>query len=172
MNAFESGRRKNIPAVLVYARHGDEILMIHRNSPDRPEDYHAGKWNGLGGKCEPDESSLQAARRELLEESGLDLPVSAFRALGVLQFPNFKAHKNEDWTVFVFEAQVDAKERDQTLRPSEVELHWIGAKDLLALNLWPGDRHFLPWVLQRRPFIGAFWYEGQELKDHWLQSLA
>jgi 8-oxo-dGTP diphosphatase len=79
--------------------------MIHRDS-GRPGDYHAGKWNGLGGKLEPDESPIEGARRELREEAALVLPPEAFRALGVLQFPNFKAHKNEDWVVWVFVAEL------------------------------------------------------------------
>src|SRR5947209_14723068 len=95
-NAFETGERKVIPAVLVYAQLDGRTLMLRRDS-GRPDDYHKGKWNGLGGKLDIDESPLEAAKRELLEESGLDLPESAFRALGVLQFPNFKAHKSEDW---------------------------------------------------------------------------
>src|SRR4051812_2814241 len=98
-NAFETGERKVIPAVLIYAWRGDEVLMIRRDS-GRPGDYHAGKWNGLGGKLELDESPVEGARRELREEAGLDLPESAFRALGSIQFPNFKAHKKEDWVVF------------------------------------------------------------------------
>ena len=61
-----------------------------------------GKWNGLGGKCEPDESPLEAAIREFKEESGLVLEPGAVKPLGVLQFPNFKPAKHEDWMVFVF----------------------------------------------------------------------
>src|SRR4051794_1381265 len=99
-NPFESGVRKVIPAVLVYLQKGDQILMIHRNSKGPgPLDFHEGKWNGLGGKCELDESPLEAAVREVQEESGLELPESEFRSLGVVQFPNFKAHRNEDWIV-------------------------------------------------------------------------
>src|SRR5689334_13207618 len=107
-NVFESGERKVIPAVLVYLRCHDHVLMIHRNAKGVQADYHSGKWNGLGGKCEKDESPLEAAHREVLEESGLDIPLAQFKALGVLQFPNFKAHKNEDWVVFVFVGDLDS----------------------------------------------------------------
>ncbi|HUP56236.1 MAG TPA: NUDIX domain-containing protein, partial [Bdellovibrionota bacterium] len=114
-NPFEAGTRKVIPAVLVYAFDGLRVLLIHRVAPDRADDYHAGKWNGLGGKLELDESPLEGARRELREESGLDLPLDRFRALGTLQFPNFKAHKAEDWVVFVFRAEVRPDEASETL---------------------------------------------------------
>ncbi len=171
MNAFESSARKAIPAVLIYAKRGNDVLMIHRNS-GRSGDYHVGKWNGLGGKCEPDESPLETARRELREESGLDLPADAFRPLGVLQFPNFKAHKNEDWIVFVFTATVsESGVRSLLKKSAEGELHWVRAKDLLSLSLWAGDRHFIPYVADEKPFMGTIWYKGEEVIRQWVTSL-
>lgn len=172
-NSFEAGIRKVIPAVLVYVRRGNRILMIHRNSQSgKQADYHQGKWNGLGGKCEEDESPLEAAQREVQEESGLELSSSQLKLLGVLQFPNFKAHKNEDWIVFVFNAEL---EREDSREPhslcTEGALHWIPAKDLLKLNLWPGDLHFIPYVLESKPFGGTIWYRGQEVLRTWIQPL-
>jgi 8-oxo-dGTP diphosphatase len=168
-NAFESGERKVIPAVLVYVRCGERVLMIHRNAKDRPEDDHAGKWNGLGGKCEKDESPLETSWREVREESGLDVPLGQFQALGTLQFPNFKAHKNEDWIVFVFTAEVAPNAVVQS--GAEGELHWVRQTDLGALNLWPGDRHFIQYVMADIPFMGTIWYRGEEVVKHWVQEL-
>src|SRR5690242_15959893 len=85
-NPFEAGTRKAIPAVLVYIRRADQVLMIHRNAPGGRADYHQGKWNGLGGKCELDESPQEAAQREVQEESGLQIDLSRFQPLGVIQF--------------------------------------------------------------------------------------
>ena len=44
------------------------VLMIHRNA--RPGDQHLGKYNGLGGKIEPDEDIVSGIRREIREEAG------------------------------------------------------------------------------------------------------
>lgn len=171
MNAFESGERKVIPAVLVYVRAGDRVLMVHRNAPDRPDDYHAGKWNGLGGKCEPDESFVEAAQREVREECGLELEPEALLPLGVLQFPAFKAHKGEDWVCWVLVADVGPEEAERTLTGPEGDLHWVPARDLLDLNLWPGDRHFVPFVVERRPFMGTIWYRDKEVDRARVQAL-
>jgi 8-oxo-dGTP diphosphatase len=164
MNSFESGARKNIPAVLIYARNGDQILMIHRDAPERAQaDDHAGKWNGLGGKSELGESARETCAREFREEAGLSLDVTRFSMLGVLQFPNFKEHKNEDWTVFVFLVHLSQEESSKVLRSSpEGSLHWVPSKDLLKLNLWPGDRYFIPYVVDQKPFSGAIWYLGKD----------
>lgn len=170
LNDFESGRRKAIPAVLIYASCAGERLMLHRDSK-RPNDHHEGKWNGLGGKCEADESPLEAARRELKEESGIQLAPSAFKALGVLQFPNFKPAKAEDWIVFVFSAEVDPGLKAPGFDCPEGTLHWVAEKDLLGLPLWEGDRLFLPLVLKGRSFMGTVWYEGGTVARHWLEAL-
>ncbi|MBI4424287.1 MAG: 8-oxo-dGTP diphosphatase [Elusimicrobia bacterium] len=143
--------------------------MLHRNAPR--EDFHAGKWNGLGGKCEPDESPLEAAGRELAEESGLELAAEAFRPLGVLQFPAFKPAAAEDWLVFVFTVAVPPAQRRREMPCAEGTLHWIAREKLLELNLWPGDREFLPLVLEGKPFIGSFWYRDGALARRWLQAL-
>jgi 8-oxo-dGTP diphosphatase len=168
MNAFEHGTRKVIPAVLVYVRSGDDVLMIHRVGRDG--DFHAGKWNGLGGKMEPDESPLEAARRELLEESGLDLPSAAFRALGVVQFPNFKPARAEDWVVFLFTAVVGTEARAMVadFRCTEGALHWVPACEVMNLNLWPGDRFFLPTVLKGESVVATVWYRDGVVVRGWV----
>jgi 8-oxo-dGTP diphosphatase len=139
--------------------------MIHRDAPDRAQaDYHAGKWNGLGGKSELGESARETCAREFHEEAGVSLSADRFSMLGVLQFPNFKAQKSEDWTVFVFSVELSPGESSKVLRNSpEGSLHWVPAKDLLKLNLWPGDKHFIPFVMSHRPFSGAIWYQGNDV---------
>lgn len=161
-NAYERGLRKAIPAVLVYVRHGEHVLMLHRNAPGA--DYHSGRWNGLGGKLEADEAPAETAVREAREEAGLALEPERLKPLGVLQFPNFKAHRSEDWIVWVFVARLDAAlPRPEPRRGPEGDLHWVAAAEVFALRLWPGDRQFLPHVLAERPFQGTIWYDGAEV---------
>lgn len=168
MNPYESAAQKNIPAVLLYVfskfSDGTErILMIHRDSKDRPGDFHAGKWNGLGGKCEKGESYRKSAVRELLEESTLAVPAEDFHFLGFLQFPDFKPKKSEDWSCMLFWAEV-SEEIALTVPASGAEgsLHWVEKSKLIELNLWDGDREFIPYVLSKRAFTGCSWYcEGK-----------
>ena len=122
----------------------------------------------MGGKLEADESPLEAAVRELQEESGLALCPSAFIPIGTLSFPNFKPHKSEDWMVTVFEARVTEAERHQPLVGPEGSLHWVNASEVLGLPTWPGDREFLPRVLAREPFCGTIWYRGREVERVWI----
>jgi 8-oxo-dGTP diphosphatase len=165
VNAYESGERKNIPAVLIYVftrfagETTDRVLMIHRDSKDRPGDFHAGKWNGLGGKCELGESYREAACRELFEESTLRIELEDFHFAGFLQFPNFKPQKSEDWSCMLFYADVSEEvARKIPSAVAEGSLHWVEAAKLSDLNLWEGDRNFIPHVLARRPFTGSISY--------------
>ena len=57
-----------IPRVLIFLRRGDAVLLI-KGAPTKR--LWAGKYNGVGGHVEPGEDILTAAKRELLEETGL-----------------------------------------------------------------------------------------------------
>lgn len=144
-------------ATLCYLKRDGQTLMLHRTK--KPNDTHAGKWTGLGGKLEPGETPEACVSREVREECGLELQAPQFR--GVLTFPAF-AH-GEDWYVFVFVGRDFAG----ALSPSsEGELSWIPDDRLLHLNLWAGDRHFLAVLETGRCFSGMFRYVAGRLVDY------
>ena len=158
-NAYSDGTQKVIPAVLLYAFSGNEVLMLNA----RGKDGMPGKWNGLGGKLDPGETPLQAAVREFDEEASCRTSPSQWKWSGQLYFPDFKPHKSEDWWVNVWTTRL-SPEQTRCIPTGgapgpEGTLHWIPKGELLSLNLWDGDRHFIPLILEAKPFHGTFIYE-------------
>ena len=145
---------------------GKRVLMIHRNA--RPGDHHLGKYNGLGGKLEPDEDVLAGMRRELREEAGIEC--DALRLRGTISWPGFGKH-GEDWLGFVF--VVDAFTGTPLACNPEGTLEWVERERILDLPLWEGDRHFLPLVFDDdpRPFHGVMPYRDGRMLS-WRYSRA
>lgn len=131
--------------------------MIHRIK--KANDMHAGKWNGLGGKLESGETPEECARREIEEESGLK--VTGLQLKGFLTFPQFS--NQEDWYAFVFVGKALSRE---LITSAEGELRWIAYDELLSLNLWEGDRIFLPWLDKPGFFSAKFIYQDGKLMKH------
>jgi 8-oxo-dGTP diphosphatase len=144
-------------ATLCYLKHRGKTLMLHRIK--KQNDMHAGKWNGLGGKLLPGETPEQCAIREVQEESGLTLINPVLR--GVLTFPAFS--KDEDWYCFLFVAHAFT---GQLIDSAEGVLTWIEDDKLLDLNLWEGDKIFLPWLEVDAFFSGHFRYQDGKLVEH------
>ena len=144
-------------ATLCYVQRPGQTLMLHRVK--RKNDYHQGKWNGLGGKFEPGESPEECVVREVYEESGLVCRDPMLR--GQITFPNFDGEA--DWYVWVFVApQWEGQLRDSP----EGRLAWIDNDHLLGLNLWPGDRLFIPWVFKDRYFSAKFLYQDGDFQGY------
>jgi 8-oxo-dGTP diphosphatase len=145
-------------ATLCYLRQGGKTLMIHRVK--KANDMHLGKWNGLGGKLNPGETPEECARREIYEESGLKVLSLQFK--GILTFPSFA--EEEDWYAFVF--VVEAFGGELVDCSEEGNLKWVNDSELLGLNLWEGDRIFLPWLEEPGIFSGKFIYQEGKLLSH------
>jgi 8-oxo-dGTP diphosphatase len=74
MSVSDQGIRKDryavIPRVAVFLRRGDSYLLL-KGAPTKR--LWANKYNGLGGHVERGEDALSAAKREVLEETGLSV---------------------------------------------------------------------------------------------------
>lgn len=141
-------------ATLVYVQHDNHTLMLHK-----AKGYQQGKWNGLGGKFDPGESPEECLKRETFEESGLIVEEAQLK--GFLTFPDFDGE--DDWYCFVYTV---TKFSGEIKASDEGELKWIPDADIMNLNLWPGDRVFLPWVFAEKLFSAKFIYEQSEFKDY------
>ena len=60
-----------VPCVGVVCLRGDEVLLIRRGRPPRQ-----GDWSLPGGRIEPGERAMEAALRELHEETGVEAEIT------------------------------------------------------------------------------------------------
>jgi 8-oxo-dGTP diphosphatase len=143
----------------VMSADGEAVLMIHRNT--RPDDLHFGKYNGLGGKVEPNEDIVTALRREIREEADIEIDDVCLR--GTISWPGF-GKAGEPWFAFIF--RIDRWHGTPLPGNHEGTLEWVPVVRLPEINIWESDKLWLHLVFDRTPqtFHGIMPYaHGQML---------
>jgi len=115
---------------------------------------------GLGGKLEVGESAVQAAVREIEEESGLVVAASALTELGMLTylFPHRQEWSQES-TVFVCDEWFGTPRESDELNPV-----WFDVAELPVDDMWDDARYWLPGVLDGVPVRATFTF-GADLES-------
>lgn len=133
-----------------------EYLMLHRTK--KKNDLNAGKWVGVGGKFEADETPEECLLREVYEETGLTLTNYQFRGI-----VTFLSNEWEGEYMHLFTAD----KYEGTLSDcNEGELAWVPKKDVLNLRLWEGDQIFLRELMENDRFFSLkLRYEGDTLAE-------
>lgn len=67
-----------VPRSLILITHGNDLLLL-RGAPDKR--LWPNRLNGIGGHLEADEGLIESARREIREETGLEVAQLALRGL-------------------------------------------------------------------------------------------
>ena len=92
-------------------------------------------WQGVAGKIEAGETAPEAAKRELMEETGLK-PKHMFVADHVSRF--YEAHGDRINLVPVFGIEVDS---DQiTLSDEHCDYKWVTLEEALEHLVWQGQK--------------------------------
>ncbi|NXM49842.1 8ODP triphosphatase, partial [Gymnorhina tibicen] len=127
--------------------------------------FGAGLWNGFGGKVQPGESIEEAARRELLEESGLT--VDTLQKMGQITF-EFVGN-SELMDVHIFRADNFHGEPTES---EEMRPQWFQLDEVPFHHMWPDDSYWFPLLLQRKLFRGYFKFQGQDtILEHSLKEV-
>ncbi len=142
MGAYEQGasatdgRWLTIPRTLCFVLNGDDVLLMKRGAHRR---VFPNRYNGVGGHIERDEDPLTSARREIREETGLNVTDLHLRAVY-----NIDAGETTGIVLFVFTARSQTR---QVQPNDEGTLHWIPRGAVMSLDLVEDLPHLLPRIL-------------------------
>ncbi len=130
----------------ILSKDQSSVLMVHRIFNN--DDDHLGKYNGLGGKMDPDEDIATCMKREIFEEAGLIVKAMTLR--GTINWTGFGKNQ-EDWLGFIF--LITDFEGTAFEHSPEGPLEWVPKENLFSLPMWEGDRYFLPLVFDHNPAL-------------------
>ncbi len=122
--------------------------------------FGEGRWNGVGGKVEKNETVKQGAERETREE--IKVTPKKLKRIALLEF-NF-VH-NPEWnqmvTVYFSEEWDGTPEETEEMKPA-----WFSVEDVPFDQMWPDDIFWVPEVIKDKK-VKAFFLFGKNdvIKD-------
>lgn len=160
-----SGRWITIPRTLCFVVNQNDILLMKRAPHKR---IFPNRYNGLGGHVERDEDIYSAAKREVLEESGLELD-----HLKLCGIHNIDVGGESGIVLFVFRGMTSQRELSYT--PVEGTLHWLPVDRLGEYDLVEDLPTILPRVIgmteDSHPYFAHISYDQQDqIQIHYADS--
>ena len=131
-----------IDTTMIYLRKDDCYLLLFRNK--KKNDINEGKWIGVGGHRESNETIDECAIREVKEETGLD--VHSLSCSGEVLFVD----ENLKMMMYIYEITDFS---GTLIECNEGDLKWIPIKDIYNYPMWEGDKLFLPKVINHEPYF-------------------
>jgi len=140
---------------LLFLRQEGQILLAMKK-----RGFGVGKWNGVGGKADTDESAEQAAIRECQEEIGVT-PLKP-RLVGKIKF-----YEQNDPTfghyIHIFTA---TKWQGEPIETEEMRPEWFDIQDIPYGKMWVDDPLWLPLVLEGKKIQGTLTLDGDTITFH------
>lgn len=149
-----------IPRTLIFIQNKDEILLIHGAENKK---IWSGLYNGVGGHVERGESVIDAAYRELFEETGAhNIHLKLRSIISIDVEPEIGIN------LFVFTGEIDHK----NLRPGiEGELKWVKYDQIHELPLVEDLYSLIPRLMAKNTeiFFGKYFYVDNKLRIEFYQ---
>ena len=146
---------------ICYIEKDEKYLMLHRTK--KKNDMNAGKWVGIGGKFEENETPEECAEREVKEETGLTL--KSYKLRGIV---TYISNQYETEYMYVFTSN---DFEGELIECDEGDLEWIPINEIFKLNMWEGDPIFLKELRENDKFFTIkYIYEGDNLLKYDLKT--
>lgn len=122
---------------------GERVLLIRRAKPPR-----AGEWSLPGGAQELGEGVLDAARREVREETGLEL--ARVELLTVVDSIGRDEDGRIRWHYTLVDVWAEAAEGEARPGSDAAEVGWFALDELEGLGLWSETLRVVRLAAERR----------------------
>ena len=120
---------------------GYEFLILRR-----PEE-HGDIWQPVTGHVEKGEDFLEAAKREVLEETGISQFIRSIDPDIVINFSSPETHKSYKEKVFGFEVSPEVE--DIQLSDEHRSFSWVNCDTAMALLYWDNNKESLKAICDR-----------------------
>jgi 8-oxo-dGTP diphosphatase len=127
-----------IPRTLILIFNQDCILLIRQKEKGK---IGYKLWNGVGGHIEKGEDPLSSARREIKEETGLEINDLSLRFISII-----KENRTRDVCLFIFESHIN---RWEVKESAEGELKWIKISEINKYSVMKDLPQLLKLVKQK-----------------------
>lgn len=143
---------------LIYVLKNQQTLFLERAMKSKDE-ISVNKFLGVGGKVDPSDRTIyEAACREMMEETNLQ--ANKLIRNGMVTFIGQREYDVET-TVYIcsdFDGELQGDNREGTL-------HWIDNYSIGELNMWEGDKEFIPMLFEPGEFNIKLYYKDNKLQN-------
>ncbi|MFZ2252543.1 MAG: NUDIX domain-containing protein [Minisyncoccia bacterium] len=133
---------------LAYLLKDDKICLAMKK-----RGFGEGYLCGYGGKIEAGETIINAAVREIDEESSVAVAVTDLEKIAVIEF-FFKDGKHLEVHTYFVNTWEGEPEETEEMRPE-----WFLYNDIPYEKMWADDIHWLPFALRGGKFTGRVWFK-------------
>lgn len=130
------GMKRAILAIIFRKNKNKYEYLVLKRIPSR-----GGFWQPVSGRVEKNETPLEAAKREVVEETGIE----KFKRV-VENFYNFSLENESDKKSFCFGFEVEKDTQiklDGNIYPEHDEIKWCGLNEAIRLLKWPHNKEAL-----------------------------
>ncbi len=133
--------KPDVEAAGSFIEYDNKILLLKR----APEKKGGGTWGLPAGKVEPGESVLEAAKRELFEETGIE--VAPYK----LEFfkKTFFRDTEKLYLFHLFHSKFDAPPINIQLNHEHTEYRWLTPYEALTLTLFVSEGKIIDLILKK-----------------------
>ena len=141
-----------INTVLVFLIRKDKDKNLEVCLGKRKTKYAHGMWNAPGGKVRSGEDILDAAVREVKEETGLEISKKCLKKRA-------KIFYNESTGNCIVNAFVCENWKGKLTETKEIAARWLDIDEIPYENMWENDKLWWPSIFAGKSIKGEIWHD-------------